>query len=135
MSLGLHRRSIPHPRLLPTPDFSTTSHFYSPTPCDAQWYLLIRKDTKCRQTPKSTEPTPNTPPASGSALLAFLDHQAKAVAVFGLHALQKTRLSNESDELDKMLYIMEMYEARGETHDPSEDGFVFTKAQIRRHPR
>ena len=83
---------------------------------------------------------------TGTALLAFLERQAKAVAVFGIHsqrlsrqiektaaelrALQETRLWTETWDMEKLLFITEMYEARGETYDPSEDGFVFTKAQI-----
>ncbi len=83
---------------------------------------------------------------TGTALLAFLERQAKAVAVFSIHSqrlsrqiektaaqlrdVQGTRLWKESNDMDALLYITEMYENRGETYDPSEDGFVFTKTQI-----
>ena len=83
---------------------------------------------------------------TGTALLAFLERQAKALAVFSIHSqrlsrqiektaaqlrdVQGTRLWKESNDMDALLYITEMYENRGETYDPSEDGFVFTKAQI-----
>ena len=72
--------------------------------------------------------------------------QAKALANLSLHShrlsrqfketiaqlreLQKTRRSQEDDQLDKLLDIMEMYEEKGETYNPSADGFVFSDAQI-----
>jgi hypothetical protein len=49
-----------------------------------------------------------------------------------LRELQKTRHDHETHELDKLLYITEMYEEKGETYDPSEDGFVFSQSQINR---
>ncbi len=83
---------------------------------------------------------------TGTALLSFLERQAKALAVFSIHSqrlsrqiektaaqlrdVQGTRLWKESNDMDALLYITEMYENRGETYDPSEDGFVFTKTQI-----
>ncbi len=83
---------------------------------------------------------------TGTALLAFLERQAKALAVYSIHSqrlsrqiektaaqlrdIQGTRLWKESNDMDALLYITEMYENRGETYDPSEDGFVFTKTQI-----
>ncbi len=47
-----------------------------------------------------------------------------------LHNLQKIRRNRENDDLDNLLDIMEMYESKGETYDPSEDGFVFSQTQI-----
>jgi hypothetical protein len=80
------------------------------------------------------------------ALIAFLERQAKAIAALSLHSqrlsrqiektaaqlsdLQKSRRSDENQQLDALLDITEMYESRGETYDPSEDGFVFSEAQI-----
>jgi hypothetical protein len=50
--------------------------------------------------------------------------------VVQLRELQKSRRAHERQELDNLLDIMEMYESKGETYDPSEDGFVFSQDQI-----
>ena len=47
-----------------------------------------------------------------------------------LRQLQKTRRAKEESDLSGLLDIMEMVEATGETYDPSEGGFVFSKFQI-----
>jgi DNA-binding TFAR19-related protein (PDSD5 family) len=47
-----------------------------------------------------------------------------------LRDLQKIRRNRENDDLDNLLDIMEMYESKGETYEPSEDGFVFSQTQI-----
>jgi hypothetical protein len=47
-----------------------------------------------------------------------------------LRNLQKIRLAKEKDDLHDLLNIMEMTESTGETYDPSEDGFVFSKLEI-----
>jgi hypothetical protein len=47
-----------------------------------------------------------------------------------LRDLQKTRRAQENRDLDDLLDITEMYEDKGETYDPSEDGFVFSEDQI-----
>jgi hypothetical protein len=49
-----------------------------------------------------------------------------------LRDLQAPRRFQEERDLDRLLDITEMYEERGETYDPSEDGFVFTQTQINR---
>ena len=80
------------------------------------------------------------------AVAASLESQSKALANLSLHTqrlsrqfertvaqlrdLQKIRQTHEKRELDSLLDIMEMYEDKGETYDPSEDGFVFTQTQI-----
>jgi hypothetical protein len=80
------------------------------------------------------------------AIVMFLERQSKVIANLSLHTqrlsrqiektaaqlrdLQKTRLAKEEHDLDNLLVITEMYESRGETYDPSEDGFVFTQTQI-----
>jgi hypothetical protein len=51
-------------------------------------------------------------------------------ALAQLRSLQETRRSQEEWELDKLLCITDMYEKKGETYNPKEDGFVFTQAQI-----
>jgi hypothetical protein len=47
-----------------------------------------------------------------------------------LRDLQKTRLEQEKDDLEDLLAIQDMYEARGETYDHSADGFVFSEDEI-----
>ncbi len=81
------------------------------------------------------------------SILDAFERQAKALANLSLHSqrlsrqferivtqlrqLQKIRRKQEEYQLDKLLDIMQMYEARGETWVPSaEDGFVFTQTQI-----
>jgi hypothetical protein len=77
-------------------------------------------------------------------LISTLEAQSRALAYLSLHSqrlsrqferilaqlreLQKTRQTHEEHELDKLLYITEMYEEKGET----EDGFVFSQSQINR---
>jgi len=83
---------------------------------------------------------------STRGLVEALFDQAKALANLSLHShrlsrqfketlahlrdLQKIRRAEEEQDMDKLLVIMEMYEDRGETYDPSADGFVFTEMQI-----
>ena len=79
-------------------------------------------------------------------LVKGLLDQAKALASLSLHTqrlsrqfketvaqlseLQKTRRSQEQHELDDLLRIMEVHKEKGETYNPSEDGFVFSESQI-----
>ncbi len=86
--------------------------------------------------------------ASPASLVVELEAQSRTMANLSLHSqrlsrqferaaaqlrdLQKSRLYVESQDMDKLLNITEMYEQRGETYDPSENGFVFSQAQINR---
>jgi hypothetical protein len=81
-----------------------------------------------------------------AGLVDGLLDQAKALANLSMHSqrlsrqfertvaqlrdLQKTRRAQEKHDLNDLLDIMEMYESKGETYDPSEDGFVFSESQI-----
>jgi hypothetical protein len=81
-----------------------------------------------------------------AGLVSAIEAQSKALANLSLHSqrlsrqfertvaqlreLQKTRLTQEKRDLDDLLDVMEMYESKGETYDPSEDGFVFSQSQI-----
>jgi hypothetical protein len=74
-------------------------------------------------------------------------NQSKALANFSLHSqrlsrqfertvaqlrgLQETRRAQEQQELDNLLDIMEVHEEKGQTYNPSADGFVFTETEIR----
>jgi hypothetical protein len=49
-----------------------------------------------------------------------------------LRDLQKTRLDKQQQDLETTLDMMEEHKAKGETYSPSEDGFVFSPAQISR---
>ncbi len=80
------------------------------------------------------------------SIVAALESQSKALANLSMHSqrlsrqfertvtqlreLQKIRCSQEKQGLDDLLDIMEMYESKGETYNPSEDGFVFSESQI-----
>jgi hypothetical protein len=80
------------------------------------------------------------------AIVAALESQSKALANLSMHSqrlsrqfertvaqlrdLQKTRLTQEKEELDNVVDVIEMVESTGVTYDPSADGFVFSEAQI-----
>ncbi|HTB12776.1 MAG TPA: hypothetical protein VK752_14440 [Bryobacteraceae bacterium] len=80
------------------------------------------------------------------SIVASLESQSKALSNLSLHSqrlsrqfertvaqlqkLQETRRAKEEQDLDNFLDITEMYEEKGETYDPSEDGFVFSEPQI-----
>jgi hypothetical protein len=80
------------------------------------------------------------------AIVAALESQSKTLANLSLHSqrlsrqfektvvqlreLQKIRHAHEKNDLDNLLDIMEIYESKGETYSPSDDGFVFSQAQI-----
>jgi hypothetical protein len=80
------------------------------------------------------------------SIVAALESQSKALSNLSMHSqrlsrqfertvaqlrdLQKIRRAQESNDLDNLLDITEMYEDKGETYDPSEDGFVFSEQQI-----
>src|SRR5580658_4914617 len=81
------------------------------------------------------------------AIVSALESQSKALSNLSLHSqrlsrqfertviqlreLQKIRQAQETLELSSLLDIMEMYEDKGETYDPSEHGFVFSEQQIK----
>jgi len=80
------------------------------------------------------------------SIVSALESQSKALSNLSLHSqrlsrqfertvaqlrdLQKARQMKEDHELDNLLDIVEMYEAKGETYDASEDGFVFSEDRI-----
>ena len=84
--------------------------------------------------------------ASPVDLISTLEAQSRALANLSLHSqrlsrqfektlaqlrdLQKIRHSQEGQDLNALLEITEMYEEKGETYNPKEDGFVFTQSQI-----
>jgi len=85
------------------------------------------------------------------SIVSALESQSKALSNLSLHSqrlsrqfertvtqlrdLQKIRLTQEQRDLDNLLYIIEMYEGKGETYDPSADGFVFSELQIKEAAR
>jgi hypothetical protein len=82
------------------------------------------------------------------ALAASYEAQSKSLANLSLHSqrlsrqfektvaqlrgLQEKRLAHEAHDMNHLLDIMEKYEAKGERYNPSQDGFVFSKAQLAR---
>jgi hypothetical protein len=89
-----------------------------------------------------------TQTASPVDLISTLEAQSRALSNLSLHSqrlsrqfertaaqfrdLQKARRSEENRDLDALLEITDMYEDRGETYNPKEDGFVFTQSQVNR---
>ena len=81
-----------------------------------------------------------------AGLVDGLLDQAKALANLSLHSqrlsrqfertiaqlreLQSVRRSQEKQDLDTLLDIAKIYEDKGETYNPSADGFVFSQSQI-----
>jgi hypothetical protein len=79
-------------------------------------------------------------------IAAALESQSKALSNLSLHTqrlsrqfertvtqlrqLQETRRAQERKDLNSLVDIMKMYESKGETYDPSADGFVFSRTQI-----
>jgi hypothetical protein len=47
-----------------------------------------------------------------------------------LRDLQRSRRAKETSDLDDLLDLMAIHEEKGESYDPSEDGFVFSERQI-----
>jgi hypothetical protein len=80
------------------------------------------------------------------AIVGFLERQSKALASLSMHSqrlsrqfertvaqlrdLQQTRQAQEKRDLNNFLDVTEMFESRGETYNPSDDGFVFSETQI-----
>ena len=80
------------------------------------------------------------------SIVSALESQSKALSNLSLHSqrlsrqfertvmqlrdLQKTRRAQEKQELNDLLDILEMHKSKGETYDPSEDGFVFSEDEL-----
>ena len=86
-----------------------------------------------------------------ATIVAGLESQAKSLASLSLHSqrlsrqfertvaqlhdLQQTRRTQEKQDLNAVLDTMEMYQSKGETYRPSDDGFVFSEQQINQAAR
>jgi hypothetical protein len=80
------------------------------------------------------------------SIAAALESQSKALANLSMHSqrlsrqfegtvdklneLQKIRRDREEQDLEGLLDVIEMYQRKGETFDPSTHGFVFSEPQI-----
>ena len=75
-------------------------------------------------------------PENDSKVLANLSLHSQRLArqfertVTQFRDLQNSRLAQMRQEMEAVLDIMEIHESKGETYNPSEDGFVFSPAQI-----
>jgi len=83
------------------------------------------------------------------SIVAALESQSKALSNLSLHSqrlsrqfertvaqlreLQNARHAQEKQQLNDLVNIIEMYDSREETYDPSEDGFVFSTVEIASH--
>jgi hypothetical protein len=80
-------------------------------------------------------------PENDSKVLANLSLHSQRLArqfertVTQLRDLQNSRLAQLRQEMEAVLDITEIHQSKGETYDPSEDGFVFSPAQITRAAR
>ncbi len=88
------------------------------------------------------------PISSATEMAAAIGTHVKALANLSMHTqrlsrqfektvtqlrdLQKTRLDKQQQDLETTLDMMEEHKEKGETYSPSEDGFVFSPAQISR---
>jgi hypothetical protein len=79
-------------------------------------------------------------------IAAALDSQCKALSNLSMHsqrlsrqfertvaqlrAIQKIRLAAQKQDLENLVDIIELYESKGETYDPSKHGFVYSEQQI-----
>src|SRR5580704_2268596 len=93
-------------------------------------------------------PLAEAPPQVHDALsiAAALESQAKSLALLSMHSqrlsrqfqnaltqlrqLQQPRQEKEQKDLRELVNILEMCESRRQTYNPSQHGFVFSKAQI-----
>lgn len=80
------------------------------------------------------------------SIVAALESQSKALSNLSMHSqrlsrqfersvtqlrdLQQTRRAKEKRDLDNLVDIIKMYKSKGETYDPSANGFVFSQHQI-----
>jgi hypothetical protein len=88
-----------------------------------------------------------TDPINGAmSVAAALESRAKALSSLSMHSqrlsrqfertltllrdLQKARHAQEEQERNNLLDIMEAHESKGETYNPSDHGFVFSKSEI-----
>ena len=134
------------------PEGATEAHLVQAL-SDTAWRLnrVAALETNLLTLAASNQPNPFADaPAQvqdAMAIVAALESQCKALSNLSLHSqrlsrqfertvvqlreLQKARLAREKYDVDNLLDIMEMYEAKGETYLPSaDDGFVFTQTQI-----
>jgi hypothetical protein len=96
----------------------------------------------------TASPVTDAPPQVQDALsmVSALESQSKALSNLSMHSqrlsrqfektvtqlreLQKTRLTQERRDLDRLVDVIKMYQDKGQTYDASRDGFVFSKSQI-----
>jgi hypothetical protein len=112
---------------------------------DASWRLnrVAALETNLLTLTAVLAPDPITGAVS---MAAAIETHSKALANLSMHSqrlsrqfertvaqlreLQKARHTQEKQDLSDLLDTMEMCESQGETYNPSEDGFVFSPAQI-----
>ena len=119
---------------------------YSPQGATESHLVQALADTAWRQNRVAALEVNLLTLAAAMDILASIESQSKALANLSLHSqrlsrqfertiaqlrdLQQTRRTQEKQDLDNVLDVMEMYKSKGETYNPSEDGFVFSESQI-----
>jgi hypothetical protein len=134
-----------------TPKGATESHLVQAL-ADASWRLnrvaALETNLLTLGIASGANPFSDSPQQIQDAMsiVAALESQSKALSNLSLHSqrlsrqfertvaqlrdLQKTRRAQEKNDADNLLDILEMYESKGETYDPSEDGFVFSEDEL-----
>jgi hypothetical protein len=133
------------------PEGATESHLVQAL-ADTSWRLnrvaALETNLLTLGMAHATCPVSGAPPQiqDALALVSALESQSKALANLSMHSqrlsrqfertvaqlreLQETRSAQQKQELNDLIDILNMYDEAGETYSPSEDGFVFSEAQI-----
>ena len=134
-----------------TPKGATESHLVQAL-ADTSWRLnrvaALETNLLTLGIANATSPITDAPQKVQDAfsIVSALESQSKALSNLSLHSqrlarqfertliqlrdLQKIRRAQEKSDLSNLLDIIEMYEDKGETYNPSEGGFVFSEQQI-----
>jgi hypothetical protein len=133
------------------PKAATEAHLVQAL-ADASWRLnrvaILEANLLTLAAARQPDPLDDAPGQiqAAMAIVATLESQSKALANLSLHSqrlsrqfektvaqlreLQKVRRAQEKPDLHSLLDIMEMFEGQGEPYRPSDDGFVFSEAEI-----
>jgi hypothetical protein len=128
------------------PEGATESHLVQAL-ADTAWRLNRVAVLEVNLLTLAAANQPDPLDVDSAAIIAFIESQSKALANLSLHSqrlsrqfertvaqlrdLQQTRRTQEKQDLDNLLNVMEMYESKGEPYRPSDDGFVFSPTQIK----
>jgi hypothetical protein len=128
------------------PEGATESHLVQAV-ADTAWRLNRVAALEVNLLTLAAANQPDPLDVDATAIIAYMESQSKALANLSLHTqrlsrqfertvaqlrdLQQTRRTQEKQDLDNLINVMEMHESKGETYRPSDDGFVFSPTQIK----